>query len=56
MMVLGRNYRAEYTNNLAPGNWTIFSNNVPGNGYMLWVTNYGGATQQRRFYRGAIVP
>jgi fibronectin-binding autotransporter adhesin len=56
MTVLGRNYRAEYTNNLAPGNWTIFSNNVPGNGYLLWVTNYGGATQPRRFYRGAIVP
>jgi fibronectin-binding autotransporter adhesin len=54
--VLGRNYRAEYTNNLAPGNWTTFSNNVPGNGYLLWVTNYGGATQPRRFYRGAIVP
>ena len=54
--VLGRNYRAEYTNNLSPGSWTIFTNNVPGNGYLLWLTNYGGANQPQRFYRGAIVP
>jgi len=54
--VLGRNYRGEYTNNVASGNWTIFTNNVPGNGYLLWVTNYGGANEPRRFYRGAIVP
>ncbi len=54
--VLGRNYRAEYTNNLASGNWPIFTNNVPGNGHLLWVTNHGGANQAKRFYRGAIVP
>src|SRR5262249_34961169 len=29
MTVLGRNYRAEYTNNLASGTWTIFTNNAP---------------------------
>jgi hypothetical protein len=56
MTVLGRNYRAEYTNNLASGTWTVFTNNAPGNGYLLWVTNSGGANQSRRFYRGAIVP
>jgi len=56
MTVLGRNYRAEYTNELASGNWAVFTNNVPGNGHLLWVTNYGGANQPRRFYRGAIVP
>jgi hypothetical protein len=57
MTVLGRNYRVEHTNNLpASSNWTIFTNNVPGNGWLLWVTNSGGANQSRRFYRGAIVP
>jgi hypothetical protein len=56
MTVLGRNYRAEYTNDLASGNWTIFTNNAPGNGWLLWVTNVGGANLSRRFYRGAIVP
>jgi hypothetical protein len=30
--------------------------NVPGNGYLLWVTNFAGANQSRRFYRGAIAP
>jgi hypothetical protein len=56
MTVLGRNYRVEHANVLAPGNWTAFTNNAPGNGYLLWVTNSGGADQPRRFYRGAIVP
>jgi len=56
MTVLGRNYSAEYTNDLASGNWTTFTNNAPGNGYLLWVTNSGGANQFRRFYRGAIIP
>jgi hypothetical protein len=56
MTVLGRNYRAEFTNNLASGTWTTFTNNAPGNGHILWVTNYGGTIQPRRFYRGAIVP
>jgi hypothetical protein len=56
MTVLGRNYRAEYTNDLASGTWTAFTNNAPGNGYLLWVTNSGGANESRRFYRGAIIP
>jgi hypothetical protein len=56
MTVLGRNYRTEYTNDLGSGAWTIFTNNAPGNGYLLWVTNSGGANQPRRFYRGALVP
>ena len=56
MTILGRNYRAEHTNKLGSGSWTIFTNSVPGNGYLLWVTNYAGANEPRRFYRGAIVP
>ncbi len=56
MTVLGRNYRAEYTNDLTPGTWTIFTNNASGNGYLLWVTNYAGANQSHRFYRAAMVP
>ncbi len=56
MTVLGRNYRGEYTNNLGSGTWTIFTNNAPGNGYLLWVTNSGGANQPRRFYRGVVLP
>ena len=56
LTVLGKNYRAEYTNDLASGTWTSFTNNVPGNGWLLWVTNIGGANQARRYFRGAIVP
>jgi len=56
MTVLGRNYRAEYTNNLASGTWTGFTNNAPGNGYLLWVTNSGGGSQAKRFYRGVKLP
>jgi fibronectin-binding autotransporter adhesin len=56
MTVLGRNYRAEYTNNLASGNWTSFTTNTPGNGYLLWVTNSGAANQLQRFYRGVRSP
>jgi hypothetical protein len=59
MTVLGRNYRAEHTNNLASSNatsWTTFTESVPGNGHMLWVTNLGGANQPLRFYRAVIVP
>jgi hypothetical protein len=56
MTVLGRNYRAEYTNDLVSGTWTIFTNNAPGNGYLLWVTNSGGGNQTRRFYRGVRLP
>jgi len=56
MTVLGRNYRAEYTNNLASGTWTAFTNNAPGNGYLLWVTNSGGGNQAKRFYRGVLLP
>jgi hypothetical protein len=37
MTMLGRNYPAEYTNDLGSGNWTIFTNNAPGNGWLLWV-------------------
>ena len=35
MTVLGRNYDVEYTNELASGTWTVFTNNVPGNGWLL---------------------
>ena len=56
MTVLGRNYGAEYKNDLASGAWTPFTNNAPGNGYLLWVTNSGGANQLQRFYRAAIIP
>jgi hypothetical protein len=56
MTVLGKNYRADYTADLASGTWGIFTNDVAGNGWLLWLTNSGGANQPRRFYRGAIVP
>ena len=52
----GKLSKVQYTNDLASGNWTTFTNNAPGNGYLLWVTNSGGANQFRRFYRGAIIP
>jgi hypothetical protein len=57
MTVLGETYWAEYANDLptvlAPGFWLPLTNNVPGNGWLLWVTN-SGANQPRRFYRGGI--
>jgi hypothetical protein len=56
MTELGRNYRAEYTNSVAAGAWTVFTNNAPGNGYLLWVTNSSGANQPMRFYRGVVLP
>src|SRR5262249_30318418 len=56
MTVLGRNYRAEYTNAWSSGTWAIFTNNAPGNGYLLWVTNSGGGNQSRQFYRGVRLP
>jgi hypothetical protein len=55
MTVLGKNYRAEYTNNLAAGTWTVFADNVPGNGWLVWVTN-SGANHAQRFYRGVASP
>jgi predicted outer membrane repeat protein len=56
LTVLGKNYRVDYTNELGSGAWALLTNNAPGNGYLLWVTNYGGATQASRFYRGQRLP
>ena len=52
--MLGRNYRAEYATDLPSVMWPVFTNNAPGTGHLLWVTNFGGANQPRRFYRAGL--
>jgi hypothetical protein len=49
--MLGKNYSVAYTPDLNSMFWPLFTNNAPGNGHLLWVTNFGGANQPRRFYR-----
>ena len=51
MTMLGKNYRVEYATNLNTDFWLTFTNDVPGNGHLAWVTNFGGANQPWRFYR-----
>lgn len=45
-------YRVLWTSNLATGYWNTLTNNVPGTGGMLQITDSGAATNQAsRFYR-----
>ena len=44
-------YRVEYATALPTVDWNVLSGNFPGNGTVLWATNFGAASQPRRFYR-----
>ena len=49
--VAGRLYRVERKDSLGDSSWTTVVDNVPGSGALVTVTNVGGASQPRRFYR-----
>jgi hypothetical protein len=51
MTMLGKSYRVEYSTEVDADFWLVFANDLPGNGQVLWVTNFGGANQPSRFYR-----
>jgi hypothetical protein len=49
--VTGKIYRVERSDTLQGGSWTTVLDNIPGTGGIVNVTDNGGATQPRRFYR-----
>jgi len=54
--VIGRNYFIQRSDNLSPIVWSTVSSNIPGTGNPLTLTDQGGATGPRRFYRAAALP
>jgi len=46
-----QSYQLEYTDNLAPANWTTAGSPIPGDGGTVTVTHSGGAGSNFRFYR-----
>ncbi|BCU79546.1 LamG-like jellyroll fold domain-containing protein [Luteolibacter sp. LG18] len=52
--VNGKTYRVERSDSLLQGSWTIVKNNITGTGEELEVTDNGGATHLRRFYRAVV--
>jgi titin len=53
----GRTYRVEYTDALlAPTTWRLLSDQIPGTGSTLTITDPGAATLPQRFYRALVVP
>ena len=52
--VTGRTYRLERSDTLAAGSWTNVQDNIAGTGGTVQVTDSGGATQPKRFYRIAV--
>jgi len=54
--VAGRTYRVERSDTLAGGSWTILLDNIAGTGAVLQITDSGGASQARRFYRVLLIP
>lgn len=49
--VIGRTYRLEASNTLATSSWITVQDNIAGTGGVAQITDSGGATQPRRFYR-----
>jgi hypothetical protein len=49
-------YRVERTDSLTPPSWTPLTNNVPGTGAGVLVTDPGAAAQPQRFYRVRQLP
>jgi uncharacterized repeat protein (TIGR01451 family) len=53
----GKKYRVEYNDASPTGtSWTTVQDGVPGTGGVQQVTDSGGASQARRFYRVVLVP
>jgi hypothetical protein len=58
-LITGSNrfYRVDYTTNLVNAVWTTLTNNIPGTGGTVTVTDPGGtAGQPARYYRAAVLP
>ena len=57
-LITGSNrfYRVDYTTNLVSAIWTTLTNNIPGTGGVVTVTDPGAASKTNRFYRAAIMP
>ena len=54
---LGHNYGFQHRHDAAGlAEWKTVINNVPGTGYLLWITHSGAATLDRRFYRAVKLP
>jgi minor extracellular serine protease Vpr len=53
--IAGATYRVEYRADLANGSWQTLVNNISGTGSVIDITDTGGATQGKRFYR-AVLP
>ncbi|MEO8616840.1 MAG: LamG-like jellyroll fold domain-containing protein, partial [Luteolibacter sp.] len=49
--VVGKTYRVERSDTLQSGSWVTVQDNIAGNGATKQITDTGGATQQKRFYR-----
>ena len=47
----GLSYAVEYNSNLVTGIWNTVTNNIPGTGNIITITDSGAATLPRRFYR-----
>ena len=47
----GVSYTVEYNNDLVTGSWSTLTNNVPGNGGIITITDSGAATLPHRFYK-----
>jgi len=51
-----RYYRVDYTTNVVAAIWTTLTNNIPGTGGTVTVTDPGGASLPARYYRAAVLP
>ena len=51
LTVSGKTYRVERSDTLHAGSWTTLSDNIPGTGGTVQVTDLDGALQPKRFYR-----
>ena len=56
MTALGNTYRVEYRNSLSPGDWMVLTNNIPGTGEIVGVTDAGAlADESSRYYQLILV-
>ncbi|MGD0059351.1 MAG: choice-of-anchor tandem repeat GloVer-containing protein [Verrucomicrobiia bacterium] len=53
--VICQSYQLEYSNAMAPTNWTSIGSTVAGTGSPIQLTDTGGAEQTQRFYRVEIM-
>jgi hypothetical protein len=47
----GLAYAVQSTSNLVTGSWSVVTNNIPGTGGIITITDSGAAIQLRRFYK-----